>query len=494
MSRELEKTRTYESDHPIDESVRPVFHVTPWIGWMNDPNGFSYYSGQYHLFYQYNPYKTEWGPMHWGHAVSQDLVHWTNVPAALAPDQKGVDDAGCFSGSAVELEDGRQLLLYTGVIRVPGKDGELVDSQSQCIAVGDGLDYTKYESNPVIRGDSLPEGFSRIDFRDPKIWKEADGTYAAVAADRAADGTGQILLFHSEDAFHWTYAGILSENHGRYGRMWECPDFFRLDGKDVLLLSPQDMKADGLEFVPGNNTMALIGSQDPESGRLSEEKVQTVDHGLDFYATQTLLSPDGRRIMIAWMQNWDSVSHRMDDMPWFGQTCFPRELSIDNGRLFQKPVREIESLHQNEVHYENVQLPYAVSQLDGIHGRLLDLHVSLHPEEDCRSFTMHLAEGEDLYTEISYDPVHQRLTFDRSHSGAVRACMHERTIEAELKKGRLDLRILMDRYSIEIFINDGEKTMSSMIYTDLQADGISFTSEGSAEIDVDAYTLKDTQA
>ena len=170
---------------------------------MNDPNGFSYYKGKYHLFYQYYPYKTVWGPMHWGHAVSSDLLHWEYLPAALAPDGPA-DKDGCFSGSAAELPDGRQLLLYTSVDgrqlllytsvhKEPQPDGRTREVQTQSIAVGDGLDYIKRAQNPVLDETCLPEGFSRFDFRDPKIWQEADGSYSAVIVGQGKTEGGAAL-------------------------------------------------------------------------------------------------------------------------------------------------------------------------------------------------------------------------------------------------------------------------------------------------------------
>ena len=166
QAREYEKKRISE----ISPEERPTYHVTGGAGWINDPNGFSYYKGQYHLFYQYYPYANEWGPMHWGHVVSRDLIKWERRPAAMAPDQE-YDNAGCFSGSALELADGRHLLMYTGVRKVIEEDGSRRDHQTQCMAFGDGTDYEKYENNPVITADNVPEGGSRIDFRDPKIWQ-----------------------------------------------------------------------------------------------------------------------------------------------------------------------------------------------------------------------------------------------------------------------------------------------------------------------------------
>ena len=188
-SEALQKARAFEAQYGphIPAGERPAFHLTPTIGWMNDPNGFSLYKEEYHLFYQYHPYSNEWGPMHWGHIKSRDLIQWERLPAALAPDC-GYDAAGCFSGGAVEMPDGRQMLMYTGVQRGRDADGFIRDIQTQCIAIGDGVDYDKCEMNPVLTGEDLPEGGSAVDFRDPKVWREADGTYYAVIGNRAADG------------------------------------------------------------------------------------------------------------------------------------------------------------------------------------------------------------------------------------------------------------------------------------------------------------------
>ena len=153
------------------------FWLTPYVGWMNDPNGFSFYNGQYHMFYQYNPYDTKWGPMHWGHAVSKDLLHWEYLPCALAPDVPYDNGPGCFSGSAVETEDGKQLLLYTSVFPEEQPDGGMRDIQTQAIAIGDGLNYEKPLDHPVLTVRDIPAGYSKFDFRDPKIWREEDGYY-----------------------------------------------------------------------------------------------------------------------------------------------------------------------------------------------------------------------------------------------------------------------------------------------------------------------------
>ena len=357
---------------------RPTYHFQPVKNWMNDPNGFCVYGGKYHIFYQYHPYSTQWGPMHWGHAVSSDLLKWEFLPAAIAPDMP-YDKDGCFSGSAIEMDDGKQLLMYTGVERVPSEDGRKQDIQIQCLAVGDGLNYEKYQGNPVLTQKDIPEGFSIYDFRDPKIFRNPDGSYGCVLGNRTEDGSGAILLYRSEDGFHWSFQSILDRSYNEFGRMRECPDMFRLDGQDVIITSPQDMSALGMEFHSGNGTLALMGRV--EEGKFLRDNVQAIDYGLDFYAPQTLETPDGRRIMIAWMQNWDTTGGCPEGAKWFGQMTTPRELTIRNDRLIQNPIRELEFLRGRRVAYKNVPVHEEVS-LTGVYGRVVDMTVTIKPGDN----------------------------------------------------------------------------------------------------------------
>jgi beta-fructofuranosidase len=495
MSEILRKARDYEalSAKLISGGERPMVHLTPFVGWMNDPNGFSYYKGEYHMFYQYYPYDINWGPMHWGHAVSTDLLHWRFLPAALAPDE-AYDRDGCFSGSAVELPDKRHLLMYTGVIRNEQPDGTLRDIQTQCLAVGDGTDYEKYDKNPVLDENDLPEGGSRADFRDPKIWRSENGTYYCVAGNRPADGSGQILLYESADGFEWKFKSILCANHNRIGKMWECPDFFELDDKWVLLTSPQDMLPEGYEYNNGNGTLCLIGTFDEAAGIFKEEYNQAIDYGIDFYATQTILSPDGRRIMIGWMQNWDTCTMKMPEQKWYGQMSLPRELSVVGGRLYQKPVRELEALRKGKTVHENVSVNMASGavKLEGVSGRILDMEITIRPADInnmYKKFTIYLAQNDDYHTSVSIIPGEAVIMVDRKFCGSRRALIHERSCKTDCDMDKLNLRIILDRYSVELFADDGRYAMSTVIYTPLEAEGIAFAAEGEAVIDVEKYEI-----
>ena len=491
MSQILRDARRYEeiTEKKIKKEERPLFHLAARVGWMNDPNGFSFYNGSYHMFYQYHPYNSHWGPMHWGHAVSKDLLHWTYLPAALAPDQ-AYDAAGCFSGSALTLADGRQLLMYTGVHREEA-DGVLRDVQTQCLAVGDGRDYEKYEANPVLDEKDLPEGNSKFDFRDPKMWQKADGSYRCVVGNCAGERDGQVLLFGSPDGFRWSFLKVLAANNERFGKAWECPDFFALDGRQVLLVSPMDMLPKGLEYHNGNGTLCLLGTYDEEQEVFVEEKDQAIDYGIDFYAPQTILTPDGRRVMIGWMQNWDTCNLHSPEKPWFGQMSLPRELSIRDGRLMQKPIRELETLRGEAVRYENITFA-GVKTLEGISGRRVDMELVVRPVDESNlfhKFSVWFAQNDIYHTSVSFRPWESILKIDRKFSGTRRAVIHQRRSRVRNRNGEIKLRIILDTCSVEVFVNDGEQVLSATMYTDPAADGISFLSDGIVTLDVVKYDL-----
>ena len=491
ISQKLQRARKFEKKYlPYTKNELPFFHVTGGIGWINDPNGFAPYKGEYHLFFQYYPYNTKWGPMHWGHVKTKDFIRWERLPAALAPDTD-YDKDGCFSGGAVELPDGRHLLMYTGVRNVRRRNGKLESFQTQCIAIGNGVDYEKVTQNPAIDASMLPEGGSSHDFRDPKIWEE-DGHYFAVVGNRSEDDSGTILLFESADAQHWQYVSVLAACHNQYGKMWECPDFFHLNDMDILLTSPQEMTAIGLEFHPGNANIALLGHLDTEKHHLMRERVQAIDYGLDFYAPQTLKTPDGRRIMIAWMQNWETSSCAQNDLSFFGQMTLPRELTVRNGRLCQVPVREIEKYRGVKIDYCNVLITGETS-LRGIHGRCLDMTVTVRPGNEnslYQWFRLYVARDGEHYTMIRYKPGTGTIKVDRTHSGFPHDIVNIREFPVNAGNGEMKMRVILDRYSMELFINDGEQAASFVLYSPQAATAISFASEGAVLVDVEKYDLE----
>lgn len=484
----LQTARDYEQEqvNHIPAAERPLFHLTPMTGWMNDPNGFCRYKGEYHLFYQYYPYNTIWGPMHWGHAKSADLLHWTFLPCALAPDT-AADQAGCFSGSAVPLDDGRLLLMYTGVQRTTTESQEV---QTQCVAVGDGVDFEKLPANPVLTVRDLPAGYASRDFRDPKAWREGDRWYC-VAASRHKDRQGSILLFESGDGKAWRYLTALASSGGEYGCMWECPDFFPLDGAQVLLTSPQEMQAtaDG-EFHPGYGTLALLGGYDARTHTFTRRSAQPIDYGLDFYAPQTTLAPDGRRILVAWMENWETCNGAPRTHSWFGRMTLPRELHVRQGRLYQNPVRELQTLWKTTDRYTGVTVN-GEEAFPALRGRLLDLTLTLDcaASSGCRRFALRFARDDRLFTEVRYLPGQEELVFDRSRGGTRRDIPHTRHLKAAPVEGKLRLRLILDKECVELFVNDGERALAAVIRTPPEADGITLHADGPALLDIESHQL-----
>ena len=487
VSKKLQRARDYEKKHMASVAdEQPKFHVAGGIGWINDPNGVSCYQGEYHLFYQYHPYDVKWGPMHWGHVKTKDFIRWERLPVAMAPDME-YDKHGCFSGSAVETPDGRHLLMYTGVLHDRKKKKEY---QTQCMAVGDGVHYEKYKGNPVLTGADVPDGGSFSDFRDPKLWYDEElKKYFVVVGNRAADTSGRALLYESEDGFHWSFRTVLDESRNQIGKMWECPDFFAVDGKHVLMISPMEVRAQGLEFHPGHNTVAIIGDYDKYNAKFTREHVQAVDYGIDFYAMQSLETYDGRRVMIGWMQSWGTCNNIERYSKWFGQMNLPREVNVVNGRLIQNPVRELENYRTQRTVHENVSVAEEMT-LPGVSGRVLDMIVTLRPEEDFRSFTMKVAKNEMYETSVHYDGSKQIITIDRTFSGMNQDMVQSRSFYVTPKDGGLKLRCVMDRNCLEVFVNDGEQAASFMLYTPEQAEGITFAAEGNVKMNVEKYNLE----
>ena len=486
MSELLEKARSYEAKKiaATDKESKPLFHISAPAGWINDPNGFSVYNGKIHLFYQYYPYLREWGPMHWGHSTTSDMIKWEQLPCVLAPDEE-YDKKGCFSGSAIEA-DGKHVLVYTGVTRIKLPDGSEQERQNQCIAFGDGLNYVKHENNPVVTGDMLPENCSRIDFRDPKIWKE-DNTYYLIVGSKDLNNVGQVVLCSSKNLTDWQFETILAANStGKIGTMWECPDFFGLEDKHVLICSPQSMKADKYEFHNGHNSVYFLGDYDKENHVFIKEEPHTLDYGMDFYAPQTTLLPDGRRVMIAWMKSWDACVIP-DGQKWQGMMTLPRELRYMNGRLYQNPVEELKQYRKNPCCLKDQEISGTV-QFDEVRGRMLDLTVEIENGQ-FDEFCLELAHNMEYTTTYTYNRKKQIMEVDRTCCGVTKDVICRRIWKVTEGKETLKLRFILDRQSIELFVNDGEQVVTTAICTPMEADEIVFSCDGKAKVNVEKYEI-----
>lgn len=442
---------------------------------MNDPNGFCYFKGYYHVFYQHHPYSPLWDNMHWGHFRSRDLAHWEELPIALAPGDD-YDADGCFSGSAIE-KDGKLLLMYTGN-RWTGPDHDKDLAQVQCLAVSDdGIRFEKWEGNPVIAG--APEGdIHPYHFRDPKVWKHGE-LYYCVLGSRTMEHRGQIVLYKSSDMTNWVFVGVAAGGKGNCGFMWECPDLFELGGRDVLVLSPQGMEPEGDRFLNLHQAGYMTGRLDYESGLFEHGPFEMLDYGFDFYAPQTMVDPQGRRIMIAWMAMWESGMPEQDRL-WAGAMTLPRQLVMEDGKLRSRPVPELKNLRGGATSYENVAVEGELL-LNGVSGDCYEMELLLDVSEASRAgLKLRVGEAAQEETVLTYDKEDGKLILDRNRSGQGPGGIRKAPVDPE--GGLLRLHLFVDRSSLEVFIQDGESAMTARIYPEERSTGVQFFAEGTMKI------------
>ena len=426
-----------------NQRYRLGYHLMSNGGWINDPNGFSYFKGYYHIFYQYYPYAPEWGPMHWGHARSRDLVHWETLPIALTP---GDMESGCFSGSAVVFED-KLWLIYTGHHITELNDSEAF-YQNQNIAYSeDGINFIKYDGNPVLR---TPLDNTKH-CRDPKVWQEGEFFYM-VLGSQETDGLGRALVYKSKDLKQWEFVSVLAKakNLKDEGFMWECPDFFNLDNKDILLMSPQGLEAQGDLYKNLNQTGYLIGELNRDNFTLSHSGFVEIDRGHDFYATQTMLAPDGRRLMIAWMNAWDSPIYEKAD-GWAGALTIPRELKVIDNKLYQIPIKELENIRLKKLFENNLNTELAIPKTCEV---LIKFNETFKNKAELLKIS-----SNSQFLSLSVEPETNRLVLNRSTNDGERATKLDNFTN-------LELQIFVDNSSVEIFVNQGAITFTERMYWD----------------------------
>lgn len=424
----------------------PIFHLAPPAGWMNDPNGLIYFNGRYHAFFQHHPASAYQGPMHWGHATSTDMLHWQHEPVALAPGDK-YDRDGCFSGSAVD-DDGVLSLIYTGHICLEDRGNDSIIREVQCLATShDGIHFEK--QGCVL---TPPEGI--MHFRDPKVWHE-EGSWWMVIGARDASDNGQVLLYRGTSLRDWHLEHVLAHSAAGESYMWECPDFFRCGNFHWLMFSPQGMTPSGYRFRNLFQSGVLAGSWKPGSVFALKGGFEELDYGHDFYAPQSMLAEDGRRIIMAWMNMWDSPVPTRSEA-WAGCLTLPREVFERDGRLCQRPVREVESLRRKCQPLSPVRLQGLQLLTENVQAA--ELLVTWHTvDSHAEHYGVRLGDGLRLYV----DNQAGRLVLWRYYPEE--GLDGYRSVELPDTE-YLTLRIFLDRSSVEVFVNDGEATLSSRIY------------------------------
>ena len=474
-----------------DEPHRPQIHFSPPANWMNDPNGMVYLDGEYHLFYQYYPNATVWGPMHWGHAVSRDLVHWENLPIALYPDNLGL----IFSGSAVLDKENSSgfgtkknpplVAMFTYHL-MEGEQAGRTDFQYQGIAysLDKGRTWTKYDKNPVI-----PNTENIKDFRDTKVfWNEKLKSWSVVFA------VGNYVRFYnSPDLKTWKMTGEFGKNDGSHGGVWECPDIFpmQINGKTkwVLLVSINPGGANG-----GSATQYFIGDFDGKTFKNdnSPDRILWLDYGRDNYAGVTWANaPNNRRIFLGWMSNWD-YAQKVPTTKWRSAMTLPREMSLRNTpdgiRIFQKPVAETEKLRRNEIlRVKNKAVEKSLNLGESkspLREMIFEIDLSKTTAKD---FGVELGNSKGETVKVGYDAASKRFYTDRTKSGNLdfsTEFARNRTFSPRFSRENiLKLHLIFDAASVEMFADDGAGAMTDVFFpTEDFADFRFFSKSGKTQI------------
>lgn len=455
------------------EQYRPQFHFTPAIHWMNDPNGLVYHKGEYHLFYQFNPFGNRWGHMSWGHAISKDLVYWQHLPLAI-PEEK---DTMIFSGSCVIDKNNSSgfakqpgqipmVAIYTG--HIEGKN----QSQHLAYSLDDGRTWTKYDHNPVL-------DLNERDFRDPKVfWYEPHQKWV-MAVVLAIEK--KVQLYTSKNLKQWELVSSFGPA-GDINGIWECPDLF-----EVAIAGEPGKTKWVLMHSPAPYMQYFVGEFDGNTFKNdnSASKIYRPDYGSDYYAAIAYnnLPADEKPVSIGWINNWN-YANDIPTTPWKSAMSLPRSLSVKKiggeWLLLQQPVEQVKQLRQKNSSWKNINVKN--SFLLPVQSQTCELELVFKPAAQSIS-GIRLAIGKEQYVEIGYDAAKEVLYIDRSKTGD--ASFHKEfarlsRYEASLKSknGKVTLRIFLDKSIVEVFANDGEVAMTMQIFPPGKNNGIELFSNG----------------
>ncbi len=477
--KEMKLSDTFDTGNR--EKFRPTYHFSPLYGWMNDPNGMVYKDGEYHLFYQHNPYGSKWGNMHWGHAISKDLINWEHRPDAITPDALGT----IFSGSAVVDTDNTAGFGAGAIVAIYTQNS---DRQVQSIAYStdNGRSFTKYENNPVLTSDAR-------DFRDPKVFwhKETQRWIMLLAVGQ------EMQIFSSSNLKDWAFESSFGEGQGAHGGVWECPDLFELpvDGtnekKWVLLcnLNP------GGPFG-GSATQYFVGTfNGKEFANESPSQTKWMDWGKDHYAAVTWSdAPDNRRIAIAWMSNWQYAN----DVPtsqYRSPNSVPRDLSLFtvDGETYLQSAPSPELLKLRDISKKrSFKVNGTRTIKDMIAGNEGAYEIELTIENqyaDVIGFRLYNDKGEEV--DMQYDMKEKKFSMDRRKSGDVGFNENFPMLTwtaIESGKDELKLRLFVDKSSVEAFVDGGRFVMTNQVFPSEPYTHIDFYSKGGA-YKVDSFVI-----
>ena len=436
---------------------RQKLHLMPPVGWLNDPNGLCQFKGVYHAFFQYSPLNAEGGVKMWGHYTSRDMIDWEYQGVTLYPDQP-FDCSGVYSGCAF-IEDGEMYLYYTGNVKLEDRDDyDYVNSGREANTVlvtsTDGVNFGR--KRLLMKNSDYPADLT-LHVRDPKVWKE-NGIYYMLQGARTKEDSGQAIVFRSEDKLHWSFHSRIKTND-KFGYMWECPDYFEVDGTKILSASVQGLTGD--QWKERNVYQSGYFVVDGDIlGEYSLSDYRLWDYGFDYYAPQSFETDDGRRIQIGWMGMPDCEEYTNWTIEDGWQHCFtfPREVFVKDGIVRQRPIRE---LGERKILSEETK-----NRLETKKYTVYEAVVS-----DISDDQFHAVLAENLI--VKYENNRFVIEFINSRNNKVSCGRKIRYVEMDHVT---DVRILSDESSVEIFVNDGAYVFSTRYYP--EEPGICIEAEG----------------
>lgn len=442
------------------------YHLEPPFGLLNDPNGLAYFKGEYYIFYQWNPYKCEHKDKHWALVKTKDFMHYSIPKAVLAPDE-WYDKDGCYSGSAIAIEDKLEL-FYTGNVRDDKGNREAYQCRASLNQDGELV-----KKGPVV--DKLPKGYT-AHFRDPYIF-EKDGKYYFVLGAQLEEKIGRALLYSSEDLNKWSFEGEIKTDYENFGYMWECPSLFNLDGKDILIFSPQGLESEEFRYQNIYQSGYIIGKFDFETLNFKHGEFRELDLGKDFYAPQVFKDDKNRTIMIGWMgMPEEEDKYPTKELGWLHCLTMPRELILKDDIIYQVPLKEFEN-YRIKLLEDTKNIICNEWNTDALETNSYELLLEIDRLE-AKKIELRFLEGKDEYSSLVFNFEEGSGFLDNNK--LINGVNSIRRFK--FNNDKIKVHMFVDKSAVEIFLQDGETVISSRVYPEEGSTGLRILAENNVNI------------
>ena len=440
------------------ENWKLNYHIEAPFGLLNDPNGLAYFNGEYYIFYQWNPFGCQHKSKHWALTKTKDFIKYT-IPKAVLEPVDWYDKDGCYSGSALEV-NGKLEVIYTGNV----KDENNNRSSYQCrLSIDKKGNINKI--GPIV--DTIPKGYT-ADFRDPKVF-ENNGEYYFIIGVKNEESLGRVLLYKSADFNEWNLLGEIKTSYNDFGYMWECPNLFKLEGMDILLFSPQGLEKEEFKYQNIYQSGYILGALDYSNLEFNHNKFTEIDLGTDFYAPQVFKDLKGRTIMYGWMGLPEEEDFQpTNELGWVYSLTMPRELTLKDGILYQRPIYEMKDLRVDEIEEDN-NITTNMWTCNNIKTNSYELILDID-NLNSDFLELRFAEGNDDYSLLKFDFRKNIGILDNTNRANGPKQIRKFRLKNETK---YKINMFVDNSSAEIFLQEGREVLSTRIYPNEGSTGLS---------------------